>query len=134
MKTDPRLHHSCLNIARGSLEKAIEALSILDCAVVYRPGGDVSWAMVGQKQLRFAIQLAEISGDPIRDIKEKRATHIAFISDDPQALIDKVASWAKKEGIAFRDGGWSHIERYFDLPDIFMDFVVEILHTSIEKE
>jgi hypothetical protein len=134
MKADPRLHHSCFNIARGSLESAIGMFSILDCEVVYRPKGDASWVMVGQKQLRFALQLAEISGDPIKDIRKKCGTHVAFISDDPQAIIDKVGSWAKKEGIAFRGGGWSEIERYFDLPDIFMDFVVEVMHTSIEKE
>lgn len=134
MKTDPRLHHSCFNIAEGSLEKAIEAFALFDCVVVYRPSGDASWAMIGQKQLRFAIQLAEISGVPVQDMQEKRRTHIAFISDDPRAVIEKVSLWAKKEGIAFREGGWSKIERYFDLPEIFMDFVVEVMHSSIEKE
>jgi len=90
--------------------------------------------MVGQKQLRFAIQIAEVSDSPITNIDIKKRTHIAFISDDPQAIIDKVEIWAKSKNINFRQGGWSDKERYFDLPDIFVNIVVEIMHTSIEEE
>jgi len=89
--------------------------------------------MVGQSQLRFAIQIVEVDDKPIDDLDLKRKVHIAFLSDDPQALIEKVEVWAKDKGIQFRQGGWSEKERYFDLPDIFVNFVVEVMHTSIEE-
>jgi hypothetical protein len=132
-KFDPRLHHVCLNVSKGSLEKVLELFEVFDCKVVYRPkkGG---WAMVGQSQLRFALQIAEVSDIPIADVDEKRQTHIAFISKDPQVLIDKVKKWAESNDLEFRQDGWSPIERYFDLPDIFVNFVVEVMHVSIEKE
>lgn len=134
MNVDPRLHHYCQNVTTGSLEMVLEMYRLLDCNVVYRPPGGATWAMVGQKQLRFAIQVAEVSDTPIADISKKCQVHAAFISDDPQALINKIDSWAQQKGLAFRQGGWSQIERYFDLPDLFVSFVVEIMHTSIEKE
>lgn len=105
---------------------------LLGFEVVYRPPGDKTWAMVGQTQLRFAIQIVEDDNTPIQDLEEKRKTHIALISDDPQGVVDRVKEWAKDNGHDFREGGWSDIERYFDLPNIFINFVVEVMHTSIE--
>jgi len=134
METDPKLHHYCQNVSQGSLEDIIEMYGLLNCRVVYRPEGKNKWAMVGQDQLRFAIQIAEVSDKPIQDVDIKRQVHVAFISDNPQELIDKVRVWAEDKGIKFREGGWSKIERYFDLPDVFVNFVIEVMHTSIEKE
>ncbi len=134
MNQDPRLHHYCQNIVKGRLADVVEMYKLLDFDVVYDPGPDAGWKMVGQKQLRFAIQIAEVDDSPITDIDTKKQTHIAFISDDPAQVIVKIETWAKTKGFAFREGGWSKIERYFDLPDIFVNFVVEVMHSSIEKE
>jgi len=134
MKSDPRLHHYCQNVTRGHLTDVVEMYEMFNFKVVYTPPNNNRWIMVGQKQLRFAIQIAEVSDSPITNIDIKKRTHIAFISDDPQAIIDKVEIWAKSKNINFRQGGWSDKERYFDLPDIFVNIVVEIMHTSIEEE
>jgi hypothetical protein len=90
--------------------------------------------MVAQQPLRFAIQIVEVDEKPIIDIDLKRKVHVAFLSDNPQEVINKVEAWAQNKSINFRQGGWSEIERYFDLPDLFVNFVVEVMHTSIEKE
>lgn len=134
MKTDPRLHHYAQNITKGSLEVILEMYKIFDCEVVYRPSNGYQWAMVGQKQLNFPIQIVEADEKPISDLDTKRKTHIAFISDNPKGIIKKVEHWAKRKNISFREGGWSEKERYFDLPDLFVNFVVEVMHTSIEEE
>jgi hypothetical protein len=101
--------------------------------VVYTPPTK-DWIMVGQDDLRFAIQITQVDDKPIEDIEKKRQAHIAFLSDDPQGVIDEVEKWAKDNNLKFRQGGWSPIERYFDLPDVFVNFVVEVMHTSIEEE
>ncbi len=134
MNQDPRLHHYCQNIVRGRLDDVVEMYKLLDFDVVYDPGHSNRWKMVGQKQLRFAIQIAEVDDMPIADIDIKKRTHIAFISDDPERVIGEVKTWAEEKGFEFREGGWSKIERFFDLPDIFVNFVVEVMHSSIEKE
>ena len=133
MKPDPRLHHYCQNITRGYLKDMVEMYELLNLKVVYTPPTK-DWIMVGQEQLRFAIQITQVDSQPVEDIEIKNRTHIAFLSDDPQKAIELIENWAKTKNIKFRQGGWSSIERYFDLPEIFNNFVVEIMHTSIEKE
>ena len=132
--SNPRLHHYAQNITKDTLEDVLEMYKLFNCDVVYRPNNGYNWAMVGQPQLRFAIQIVETEEQPISDIELKRNAHVAFLSDDPQELIDKVKAWAESKNIQFRQGGWSDKERYFDLPDIFINFVVEVMHTSIEEE
>lgn len=134
MKSDPQLHHYAQNIVQGSLEHVIEMYKLLNFEVVYRPNNGYNWAMIGQMQLRFAIQIVETEEKPITNIELKRKTHVAFLSDNPQEVINKVEAWAKDKNISFRQGGWSDTERYFDLPDIFINFVVEIMHSSIEEK
>ena len=134
MNVDPRLHHHSQQIVPGTLEDVMEMYKHLGCEVVYRPAGDMKWAMVGQGQLRFAIQIVEYSDAPIQDIEIKRRTHVAFISDDPQGLLNAIKQWAGSKNIQFREGGWSETERYFDLPGIFINFVIEVMHSSIEEE
>lgn len=129
----PKLHHYCQNIRKGCLNDVVEMYNLLGFEVVYTPPTK-DWIMVGQKDLRFAIQITQVNNSPIDDIDEKRKTHIAFLSDNPQEVIDRVRNWANKKDYKFREGGWSDIEKYFDLPDIFVNFVVEVMHTSIEKE
>jgi hypothetical protein len=134
MKPEPRLHHYCQNIVKGHLHDIIEMYRLFDLDIVFDPGADAGWIMLGQKQLRFAIQVAEVLEAPIVDLYIKIRSHVAFISDDPDRLIAKVEKWANDRGIKFRKGGWSKIERFFDLPDIFVNFVVEVMHTSIETK
>lgn len=133
MQVDPRLHHCAQNVTQGSLETVLEMYKILNCEVVYRPDNGHRWAMVGQMQLRFAIQVVEIDSEPISAIEAKRQTHVAFLSDDPQGVIKKIENWAKANKVRFSQGGWSEKERYFDLPDLFINFVIEVMHTSIEE-
>ncbi len=132
MNQDPKLHHYCQNIKKGYLDDVAEMYKLLGFDVVYTPSeGD--WIMMGQSQLRFAIQITQVDDIPIQDIEIKKRTHIAFLSDNPQEVLDKVKAWADGKGIKYRDSGWSEIERWFDLPDIFTNFVVEVMHTSIEE-
>ena len=132
MKIDAKLHHYCQDIAIGHLADAVDMYKLLGFDIVYKPPGDERWIMVGQKQLRFAIQIAEVDDDSIDDIDTKRQTHIAFISENPADVIQVIKTWAKNKGFKFRQGQWSDIELFFDLPDIFINFVVEVMHTSIE--
>jgi hypothetical protein len=133
MKISPKLHHYCQNITKGNLEVTIEMYELLKFKVVYTPPAK-DWVMVGQDEPRFAIQITQVDNKPIEDIDEKRKTHVAFLSNNPQGVIDEIKKWAEVKGLRFREGGWSPIERYFDLPDIFVNFVVEVMHTSIEEE
>ena len=111
MKIDPRLHHYCQNITKGNLDTVIEMYKLLKFKVVYTPPAK-DWIMVGQDEPRFAIQIIQVDDAPIEDINMKRQTHIAFLSDNPQGIIDEIKRWAEGKGLKFREGGWSSLERY----------------------
>jgi len=103
----------------------VEMYKLMDLDVIYTPSDNSSLIMVGQKQLRFAVRITDVSDKP------KKRTHIAFISGNPQEVVRKIRIWAESEGFKFRKGGWSdNIESLFDLPDIFISFVAEVLYTS----
>ena len=86
--------------------------------------------MIKQKDIPVDIQIIETISSKI-PIKEKINTHIAFLSKNPQKDILEISQWAKNNNIKFRDGGWSEKELWFDLPDLFINFVIEIMHTSV---
>lgn len=131
MKSDPQLHHGARRIAPNSLEKVIEVFGLLSCHLTYRPV-EHRWAMVGQSGLDFDIQLMEVDEVPI-ETKTRFNSHVAFISENPEAIILTVEEWALKNNIKFIKGGWSEKELWFDLPDLFIDFVIEVMHRSVTE-
>jgi len=131
---ESRLHHCAVKISRGSLAQILEVFEILGCGVVYRPPNNRTWAMVSQRGTNFNIQLVEYDEKLVDDLELKRGCHVAFVSNEPQKLIDKAKEWAEKNNLQFRAGGWSERELYFDFPNLFINFVVEIMHTSILED
>ena len=133
--TDPTLHHYAQQITLGSLKDVLGMYEKLGCKVVYSQAeSKIPWALVGQNQLDFAIQVLEDSGKPIEDLETKRKIHVAFLSSAPRRLLNEIKNWAEAKGIKYREGSWSEKEFYFDLPNIFINFVVEVMHTSIVED
>lgn len=132
MKTDPQLHHVAKRITQQSLEKVIEVFELLGCKVTEQQEG-ARWAMVGQDAVTFGVQLIEVDEVP-EQCKSRTSSHIAFISNTPAEQIEKIGKWALEKNVRFQKGGWSEKELWFDLPDLFVDFVVEIMHISIAEE
>jgi len=127
MKTT--LHHFAYNIKPKQLEVVLELFKMLGCSLAYREGKS-RWCQIEQKPIPIDIQIIETKNDAVTlDIKIN--THIAFLSDSPKKDINKIEEWAKNKNIQFIKGGWSEKELWFDLPNIFTNFVVEIMHTSI---
>lgn len=89
--------------------------------------------MIGQAGLRYDIQLVETDESPVLPEESRIGTHLAFISDDPAASIEEIKIWTESRHIKFISGAWTDKEQYFDLPDLFVNFVIEILHSSVES-
>ena len=128
MKT--RLHHFAYNITPDSLELVLELLEKMGCSSAHREE-DARWCMIKQKSIPIDIQIIEVQYAPVSNIDKKTNSHIAFLSKNPKEDILKLEEWSKNKGIKFRSGDWSEKELWFDLPDIFVNFVVEIMHTSM---
>lgn len=123
------LHHCAKRIAPNSLEFVMELFIQLDCRKWYWEDG-ARWAMIEQEGKSMIVQFIETDQKP-QATEEKRNSHIAFLSDDPKKDIAEMRAWIESKGFKCNDGAWSDREFYFDCPDVFVDFVVEIMHTSV---
>jgi len=120
-----KLHHCAFNIVVGS--------SQLVQGIFEHLGGKLVWE--GKDQGReiaisidgFVIQISEINDKPTRN-KNKVETHIAFRSEDPVKEIYELKKWIEKKGVKVVVGKWKESELWLDLPDIFINFVVEIFN------
>lgn len=132
MHGNPVLHHVAKRISAGNLEFAIYAFEQLGCKIIFRTE-DEPWVMLAQSESGFRLQLTESQDKPVDGVK-KLGSHLGFISKDPVDVIGAVEKWAGSKNINFEKGQWSDRELWFDLPDIFVDFVVEIMHESILED
>ena len=121
------LHHFAHRIIKGSLEFVIELFEQMGFYVSYREK-DARCAMV--KQNSVDIQLIETDDKPLQT-EVKINSHIAFISDNPEKEIERLKKWIESKDKKFVQGKWSDKEFWFDLPEIFVDFVIEVMNTSI---
>lgn len=123
------LHHCAKRIAPKSLEFVMELFAKLDCKESYWEKG-ARWAMVEQEGKNVIMQFIETDQKP-QSTEAKKNSHIAFLSDNPEEAISTIKTWIESKGVKFQSGAWSNKEFYFDCPEIFVDFVIEIMHTSV---
>ncbi len=124
-----KLHHFAYNIKPNELELVLELFKKLGCTLSYREE-NARWCMIEQKTIPIDIQIIETNDQSI-SIEKKINTHIAFLSNTPKKDIEEIKYWLKDKDVNFKQGSWSDKELWFDLPDIFINFVIEIMHTSI---
>jgi hypothetical protein len=131
MKEGLRLHHVAKRLRTGTPEVALDLFETLGLQTVYRPEYE-RWAMVGGGQSGLSIQLAEVDMEPLTHFRT--ASHIGFLSDNPIGDIQIIENWALEKNLQFEMGAWSDRELWADLPDLFVDFVIEVMHNSIVEE
>lgn len=61
-----------------------------------------------------------------RDLDRQRS-QISFLSDIPEADLDRLASWFTARGLSAQVGTYSDKEFYLDVPAAFIDFVIEAM-------
>lgn len=127
MKTT--LHHFAYNITPHSLELVLELFELMGCKLEYKKP-QARWCMIGQPPIPIDIQIIETRDSPI-PIETKKNTHIAFLSNNPKKDLEEIEQWSVENNIKFIQDNWSEKELWFDLPDLFINFVIEIMHTSV---
>ena len=58
---------------------------------------------------------------------DRQRSQISFLSDTPEADLDRLASWFVARGLTAQVGAYSDREFYLDVPAAFVDFVVEAM-------
>jgi len=126
---DVELHHCAYRINPDSFEKAAELFKELGCNLYYRVNNE-RWGLFRQERNDIVIQLIETKTG-VLPTDEKTSSHIAFISSDPKTELERIKKWAEDNNLEFVQGSWSETEHWFDIPEFFNDFVIEIMDKSI---
>lgn len=126
-----KLHHFAYTIKPNSLEVVLELFEKLECTLSYREE-NARWCIIEQKPIPVRIQLIETTDQSVQ-LEKKTNSHIAFLSDNPKEDIEKIRQWLQEKNINCIQGSWSDKQLWFDLPDVFTNFVIEIMHTSVDE-
>ena len=126
-----QLHHCSHQVAEDSLELVAELFTTkLGFREVFRLPYSV---FLRQSNSMVDIQLKGSS--PIPAQTGKRFSHIAFISDTPGEAIQELQDWFRKRGHDCETGQYgTDMELWFDVPRVFLDFVIEVIHTQLIKD
>lgn len=81
----------------------------------------------------MVVQFNEVEAPPLA-IEQKTYSHLAFLDSDPKAATNDLARWLASEGVTARTSQWSDREHWLDCPDLFLDFVIEVMHPSVAGE
>jgi len=58
---------------------------------------------------------------------DKRRSQVSFLTDAPQQALSLLADWLCLHGLEATVGSYSEREFYLDVPDAFVDFVLEAM-------
>ncbi len=126
---DTQIHHNAFRIAKGKLGMVKELFSKLGMTVSYEPFDD-EWALFKQEGNDVRIQVIEVSKEA-KYFEGKEESHIGFISKNPVSDIAEIEKFAKENELVFVKGSWSDQEHWFDMSELFVDFVIEIMDKKI---
>ncbi len=62
---------------------------------------------------------------------DKLRSQVSFLSDTPEAALKALAAWAQARGLDAKVGAYSDREFYLDLPEAFVDFVLEAMRPEL---
>lgn len=63
--------------------------------------------------------------------EDKRRSQVSFLSDRPQADLEALADWFRAGGLTAEVGAYSDREFFLDVPDAFVDFVIEAMRPEL---
>jgi hypothetical protein len=58
---------------------------------------------------------------------DKLRSQVSFLSTTPKPALEDLAAWARAHGLQATVGAYSDREFYLDLPEAFIDFVIEAM-------
>lgn len=58
---------------------------------------------------------------------DKLRSQVSFLSEKPRQDLQELAAWAGEHGLEASVGSYSDREFYLDVPDAFVDFVIEAM-------
>ena len=62
---------------------------------------------------------------------DKLRSQVSFLSETPKSALEGLAAWARQHGLMAEVGSYSDREFYLDVPEAFVDFVIEAMRPEL---
>ena len=62
---------------------------------------------------------------------DKLRSQVSFLSETPRQDLEELASWARERGLNAEVAAYSDREFYLDVPEAFVDFVIEAMRPEL---
>lgn len=125
-------HHCSKRINKDNFDLAIKLFQKLGFVLEDKwvePDNVIS-AILNFPSKSISLQLLS-SEDPSIPTYNKKDSHVCLITNNPKKELLGIKSWASKHHLKYIENSFSDKEFYFDLPELFIDFVIEIMHRSV---
>lgn len=124
-----RLNHVANRVSRGCLDLMVEVFTAeLGFRLLRRIPTDV-W--LRQEPALVDLQFCETEAEVCRG--DKHNSHISFLSPDPESQLKALSASFESRGYQTRLGQWSDKEFWLDVPEVFIDFVIECMKPELAE-
>ncbi len=118
-----RLNHVANRLASRHFDTVVELLSGELGLVELRRTGRSVWL----RQPGSTVDLQFSRSDTATRDADKSRSQVSFLSGTPRRALEALAAAARARGLAAEVGRYSDREFFLDLPEAFVDFVIEAM-------
>jgi hypothetical protein len=118
-----RFNHVAQRVTNARYELVLDMLRERLGFVLLRRSDRSAW--LRQPGTNVDLQLSR--SDTANRDADKRRSQVSFLSDTPRADLEALAEWLRAQGAAPEVGAYSDREFWLDIPDGFVDFVIEAM-------
>ncbi len=124
-----RFNHVANRLDTRHFEAVVEMLKTQLDFIELRRTGRAIWLRQPGANVDLQFSRSEAVG---RDA-DKFRSQVSFLSETPREALEVLADWARARGLQAMVGGYSEREFYLDLPEAFVDFVVEAMRPELAE-
>jgi hypothetical protein len=122
-----RLNHAANRLAATHFETVVEMMKTRLGFVELRRTERAIW--LRQPGANVDLQFSR-SPTANRDT-DKLRSQVSFLSETPREDLEELAAWTHEHGLKAEVGAYSDREFYLDVPEAFVDFVIEAMRPEL---
>jgi len=122
-----RLNHAANRLDAAHFETVIEMLKAKLGFVELRRTERAIWLRQPGANVDLQFSRSQIRN---RDA-DKLRSQVSFLSEAPRQDLEELASWARERGLKAEVAAYSDREFYLDVPEAFVDFVIEAMRPEL---
>jgi hypothetical protein len=122
-----RLNHAANRLDGNHFETIVEMLKARLGFIELRRTERAIWLRQPGANVDLQFSRSQI---PNRDA-DKLRSQVSFLSETPREDLEELASWIRERKLKAEVGAYSDREFYLDVPDAFVDFVIEAMRPEL---